>query len=117
MKDTDIIRRIKETIRQPKVFRNVNLTRSDFARDIGISERRLSDILNNEISLDFHELLNIQRAHYAHRVLRSEVHRKDSLDDIAIFCGFVSRVTMHRYFTRVYGITPGKYRKSFAFTG
>lgn len=81
------------------------------AKELGISERLLVKILNIEMQTDFHTLVNTQRAHYAHRVLKAPAHINQGLEDIALFCGFTSRLTMHRHFTRIYGISPGKYKR------
>lgn len=110
MQHKDIADRIKKAIKQPENFRNIAFSRADLAEIIGISETSLSHILNDEMHTDFHELLNTQRTRYAHRVMQMECHANDTLDEIAIFCGFKSRITFYRHFSAIYGMTPGKFK-------
>lgn len=106
-----LIEKINHTIKQPANFRNIYFSRAELADIVGIGESQLSRVLNNEMNTDFHTLINSQRARYAHKVLQAESHINETLEEIGFFCGFKSRITFHRHFTSLYGITPGEFRK------
>ena len=112
MTHKELIRDITTTLRKPAVFRNLNFSRCELAGMLGVGETLLSDVMNNEMGTTFHQLLNENRCKYARKVMSSGLHDRETLEEIAAFCGFSSRLTMHRYFVGLYGVTPGQFKKT-----
>lgn len=104
--------RIKKMIREDNLYRDIHFSRTILADMLDISPARLSIIFKEEIDSSFYDFVNLQRVHYAHRLLKSPKHQSYTLDDIALISGFSCRMTLHRMYLKVYGITPGEERKS-----
>ena len=106
----EIAARIKTMICDNHLFRDIHLSRETLAKELEISPARVSTIFLEEIGTSFYDFVNRQRTYYARRLLKSAVHKNDTLEDIALQSGFSNRMTMHRMYLKVYGITPGEER-------
>ena len=94
------------------LFRDIHFSRETLAKELEISTARVSIVFQEEIGTSFYDFVNRQRTYYARRLLKSAVHKNDTLEDIALQSGFSNRMTMHRMYLKVYGITPGDERKN-----
>lgn len=103
--------RIKKMICDNHLFRDIHFSRENLANELDVSPARISTIFKEEIGTSFYEFVNRQRTYHARRLLKSVVHKNDTLEDIALQSGFSNRMTMHRMYLKVYGITPGEERK------
>ena len=104
--------RIKTLIRDKRLFRDIHFSRENLSQELDISPARVSTIFKEEFGASFYDYVNRQRVYHAHRLLKSPLHKDDTLEDIAIQSGFCNRMTMHRMYLKVYGITPGEERKN-----
>lgn len=93
------------------LFRDIHFSRETLAKELEISPARVSIVFQEEIGTSFYDFVNRQRTYHARRLLKSTVHKNDTLEDIALQSGFSNRMTMHRMYLKVYGITPGDERK------
>ena len=107
----ELAARIKTMICDNHIFRDIHFSRETLANELGISPARVSSIFQEEIGTSFYDFVNRQRTYHARRLLKSVVHKNDTLEDIALQSGFSNRMTMHRMYLKVYGITPGEERK------
>lgn len=107
----ELAARIKTMICDNHIFRDIHFSREILANELGISPARVSSIFQEEIGTSFYDFVNRQRTYHARRLLKSAVHKNDTLEDIALQSGFSNRMTMHRMYLKVYGITPGEERK------
>ena len=107
----ELAARIKTMICANHIFRDIHFSRETLANELGISPARVSSIFQEEIGTSFYDFVNRQRTYHARRLLKSAVHKNDTLEDIALLSGFSNRMTMHRMYLKVYGITPGEERK------
>ncbi len=107
----ELAARIKTMICDNHIFRDIHFSRETLANELGISPARVSSIFQEEIGTSFYDFVNRQRTYHARRLLKSAVHKNDTLEDIALQSGFSNRMTMHRMYLKVYGITPGEERK------
>jgi AraC-like DNA-binding protein len=103
--------RIKKMICDNHLFRDIHFSRENLANELDVSTARVSTIFQEEIGASFYEFVNRQRTYYARRLLKAYSHKNDTLEDIALQSGFSNRMTMHRMYLKVYGITPGDERK------
>lgn len=108
----ELASRIKTLIRDNRLFRDIHFSRETLAQELDISPARISTIFKEEFGTSFYDYVNRQRVYHAHRLLKSPAHKDDTLEDIAIQSGFCNRMTMHRMYIKVYGITPGEDRKN-----
>lgn len=91
-------------------FQDVNLTALKMSRDIGISEKYLFSFIREQTGYTFAACLENIRMKYAGELL---VTTQLSNAEIAQQSGFGSVNTFYRVFSKVNGISPGKYRENF----
>jgi AraC-like DNA-binding protein/ligand-binding sensor protein len=80
----------------------------DLALHLMLSESRASDILRSEFKINFPQLLNTFRIDHAKQLL---VNSNFSIEDISERCGFSDVTYFYQIFSRLTGISPGKYRR------
>lgn len=103
---------IKKFIKDNRLYRDIHFSRDVIAKELGISPARISLIFKEELETTFYDFVNRQRVYHARKLMKSPAHKDDTLEDIAIQSGFSNRMTMHRMYVKVYGITPGEERKN-----
>lgn len=103
---------IRHLIKDRRLYRNIHFSREDIARELDILPARVSLIFRDELKTSFYDFVNRLRAIHAHKLLKSQAHKDDTLEDIAVQSGFNNRMTMHRVYVKMYGITPGEERKN-----
>lgn len=103
---------IKKFIKDNRLYRDIHFSREIIAKQLGISTARISLIFKEELETTFYDFVNKQRVYHARKLIKSPKHKDDTLEDIAIQSGFSNRMTMHRMYVKVYGITPGEERKN-----
>ena len=108
----ELAARIKTMICDNHLFRDIHFSRYTLAKELDISPARVTAIFHEEMGTSFYDFVNRQRIYHARRLLKSAVHKNDTLEDIALQSGFNNRMTMHRMYLKVYGITPGEERKT-----
>ena len=108
----ELAARIKTMICDNHLFRDIHFSRYTLAKELDISPARVTAIFHEEMGTSFYDFVNRQRIYHARRLLKSAVHKNDTLEDIALQSGFNNRMTMHRMYLKVYGTTPGEERKT-----
>ena len=107
----ELATRIKKMICDNHLFRDIHFSRENLATELEISPARVSTIFKEEIGTSFYDFVNKQRTYHARRLLKAPSHRNDTIEEIALQSGFSNRMTMHRMYLKVYGITPGDERR------
>jgi len=79
---------------------------AQLARNLGISARRLSRLLNQQTGATFRQLLNQVRLAAAQRLLRT---RRFSVKEVAAQVGFTDSHYFSRSFKQLTGISPSNY--------
>lgn len=105
----ELAKEIVRYVRSERNYRNINLNRDEVSGYLGITNPMLSSIVHVELETTFTDLVNKYRVEYAHRLLLA-ADTELPLEDIAVMSGFSNRMTMHRAFVKVYGMSPGKIR-------
>jgi AraC-like DNA-binding protein len=107
-KDNGIARKIEALLAEDKLYREMGLTRTQLAEKLGISESRLSNIINRYFGCNFNILVNQRRVTEAQRRLTEEP--KTQITVIAFDVGFNSIATFNRVFKEVAGKSPSEWR-------
>lgn len=84
-----------------------NIRLADLATLAGYSQVYLCSAFRESMGIPLHQYIIQQRVKRATRLLRSS---QMSIAEIAVCCGFYSHSHLTRYFKRVMGVTPKKYR-------
>lgn len=86
-----------------------NVSLDELAREAGLSPFHLVRVFTASVGLPPHAFQQQRRLETARRLLRASSSR---LVDVAQECGFADQSHLTRAFKRVYGVTPGAYRKN-----
>jgi AraC-like DNA-binding protein len=92
-------------------FTDPNLTLSMLAGQMGMSENRLSYIINNRSGRNFFEFINGFRIEMVIKKMKNGEHIKATLLGLAYDSGFNSKASFNRAFKKFTGFTPSEYLK------
>ena len=99
---------IDDEIAKDKLYRKPDMSVSELAAELGISERCLKRSINNAYNKTVSEYLNDRRVQAACRLLRDKPDM--TLDEICFEAGFASSKTFQTTFISTMGQTPEQYR-------
>ena len=99
---------IDDEVAKDKLYRKPDMSVSELAAELGISERRLKQAVNNAYNKTVAEYLNDRRIQAACRLLRDQ--QDMTLDEICFEAGFASSKTFQKTFISTMGQTPDQYR-------
>jgi len=93
-----------------KPYLNPSLTMSGLARELRISPRHLSQIINEMFGRNFCDFINGYRIEESKRLLSDPVRGERSILDIAYEVGFNSKSTFNSAFKKYTGMKPSEFR-------
>ena len=112
-KETRLLKQEIELIFEKKeVFLDENLSLNKLAKMLGITDKKLSSVLNKSMNISFYDYVNEYRVEAIKAKLESEDYNKYTLLGLAYECGFNSKASFNRIFKKKTGKTPSQYRKS-----
>ena len=94
-----------------KPFLDDSLSLTELASQIGISNKQLSELLNQHLKVNFYNLINDYRINEVKRRLENYNSNKETLLGIAFESGFQSKASFNRVFKLKTGLSPSKYLK------
>lgn len=97
---------------EKKPFLNDNLTLLDLAEALNISDKKLSELLNQHLHTNFYNFINEYRVEEVKKKLSEEAYKKYTLLSIAYDCGFQSKTSFNRVFKQKTGMSPSMYKNS-----
>lgn len=92
-----------------KAYQNPTLTLLDVAQLMGISTKRVSQIINQGFGMNFNDFVNLYRTQAVIDQINLGYHTVYTLLGIAYECGFNSKSTFNRAFKKQTGQTPRQY--------
>ncbi|MEM1078890.1 MAG: helix-turn-helix transcriptional regulator [Pseudomonadota bacterium] len=104
-----IARKLRRAMEAERLYRNPNLTLSQLAQQIGVSQNYVSQTLNQTLDQSFFEFVNDWRVREAIPLV---VAGQSTILAIAYEVGFNSRSSFYASFKRVTGMTPSAYKTS-----
>lgn len=96
---------------EEKPYLNTDLRAEDLARKLGVSARRITEVLRNVTGQSYADYVNRFRIAEATRIMDTLESRDLKLEVIATQCGFSSRQYFRRVFEQVTGVNPSYYRQ------
>ena len=108
----EYIKRLDELMQGRKIYMESSLTLEALAKELSVSPRTLSTILNRHYGYNFFEFINKHRIEEAKLLLLSEDHQHATMLDIMYEVGFNSKATFNNFFKKMEGVTPREYKKS-----
>ena len=88
-------------------FSNSQMCASEVADEFKLSPKRIYEIVRAVTGMSFNEYLLQLRMKHAAVLL---VTTQDSINEIAVRCGYQAFSTFYRVFKRYYGVAPGQFR-------
>ena len=102
---------MKYLLEVENVYKDPDITIKSLASKLAISPRYLSEIINDELNVNFYEYINEHRIKQAQEILISPKTRDRSVVDIAADVGYNSKSAFNRAFKHFSGMTPSEFRK------
>lgn len=103
------IEKLEQLMNAQKLFTDPDLNLETLAKQMNISSRTLSGVINGHFGCSFTEYINRYRLNEAKRLLLEK--RSTTVLNIMYAAGFNSKATFNGAFKRAEGITPSQYRK------
>jgi AraC-like DNA-binding protein len=85
---------------------------SQLAQQLGTSANYLSQIINEQLKVNFYDFVNGYRVEEAKRLMCSTERQNTNILKIALDSGFNSKSAFYTAFKKATSITPTQYRKT-----
>jgi AraC-like DNA-binding protein len=107
--DQILLQTIKNEMETKQSYLNPTLTLKQFAQEIDIPKRTISEHLNHGLEKSFIDFVNHYRVEEVKRRLSIGDQERYSLQGIAMESGFRSKATFYRVFKQLTGQSPSEY--------
>ena len=107
-----IAKQITKHIESSKTYLNPDLTLSQLAAEIGMSNHILSQVINEQLKLNFFDFVNQYRVEEFKKRIANSDFENFSLLGIALDCGFNSKSAFNRIFKKTTGLTPSQFKET-----
>lgn len=98
----------QQYVEQHHAFLDSELTITKLSEQLGLSKHYVSEAINRNSSLNFHQFINEYRVEWFCKKLK--LNNKAKLLDLALESGFSSKSAFNQVFKRVVGQTPSQFR-------
>lgn len=105
----DLKKRLNDLMEREKPYLNDSLTLSDLALSVGITDKKLSELLNQHLHVSFYDLINHYRVLAVKEKMQDPASARYTLLSIAFECGFKSKTSFNRVFKQKTGVSPSVY--------
>lgn len=106
-----IIKKLNDYMLEEKPYLDADYSIGQLSKEVGISSRELSKVLNQYLNQNFHDYINNFRVEEFKRLIQDSENSKFSILAISMDAGFRSKSTFNTAFKKFTGITPSKYSK------
>lgn len=94
-----------------KVYLDEDVSLQSLSTKLSISTRNLSQVINEQLNMNFCDLINVYRIEEAKRIFSASGKNNYSIMEIAFQVGFNSKASFYRAFRKHSGMTPSQYRE------
>lgn len=105
------IQKLEKLLVDEELFKQSDLSLRILAEQLQLTDKQLSELLNNHIGLSFYEYVNTYRVNAFKEKVAAGEAQQYTLLSIALECGFASKTSFNRIFKQHTGLTPGAYKK------
>ena len=109
-KKNQIMGSITQMIDVQKKFKAPAYNLRLLAKEIGVSDKDLSEFFSEELSTSFNDFIHKKKLEEFKLLIKEDLGNTYSLEGLAHLAGFKSKATFYRVFKRVEGITPTQYK-------
>lgn len=95
-----------------KPYLEGDLVLPQLAQQLGISANYLSQVINEQLKVNFYDFVNGYRVEEAMRLMRDTAKEKANILNIALDSGFNSKSAFYTAFKKATSMTPTQFRKT-----
>ena len=106
----DVFDRLTTALQREAIYRDANLSLGDLAAHVASNSTYVSNAISQFANTNFNNLVNYYRIMDARRQLNQN-GAKVSIVELANECGFNSKASFYRAFSKYVGMTPSQYLK------
>ncbi len=103
---------IANTMANEKPYLRNDFTIDSLSKHLNVSRTYLSQVINEEFSMNFNNYINEYRVREARRILTDEANKNLTIETMALSVGFGSKSSFNTAFKKYTGVTPSFYMKS-----
>jgi len=107
---TPMKKELMRLLEEEQIYLNPNLTVIDVVRELGTNTKYFSAMLHNDMHTSFSTLINEYRIAKAKELLQLT---NDKIENVGISCGFNSRQSFCRTFSKITGKKPTEFRNGY----
>lgn len=100
-----------QLMEEQKRYRQSDLKLADLAKELGITDHNLTEVINRYIGQNFYDFVNSYRVKEVEDRLRDPESEEKTFLAIALDAGFNSKSTFNAVFKKQTGMTPSQYRR------
>jgi len=104
---SELHEKLLKFMEEKKPYLNPRLSLSDLSRELDISSNQLSQIINHQAGVNFHDFINKYRV--AEFLINANSNQNFSLLGLALDAGFNSKSSFNYIFKKQKGISPSQY--------
>ncbi|OJJ18015.1 hypothetical protein BKI52_29635 [marine bacterium AO1-C] len=102
---------LDEIVVKQEFYKELNISLSKIAQQMGITSKKLSILLNTELDTSFADYINNCKVNAFKEKLQQEENQHLKLISLAYDAGFHSKASFNRIFKKHTGLTPSEYKK------
>ena len=103
---------LKRAMEEDKIYLNPSLNLTVLSRHTGISQKKISAVLNGHMHKSFNDYVNEYRVEEFKRKIFEPGLTHLTISGIAAECGFSSQATFQRTFKQMTGLSPSGFREN-----
>jgi len=96
-------------IENQQIFKGFELSINDLARELNISPRKISYVINDVYKMNFYDFINSYRIKFARELL---ISTNSPVKEIMYESGFANKSTFNANFKKHIGLSPSEFRKN-----
>ena len=110
----EISSRLLKLMEEKHVYTNREITLSQLAEELRITNHNLSEVINTTFNKNFYDFINYYRVEEFKRRIKNPDYNNYSLIAVAFESGFSSKSSFNSIFKKHTNTTPSEFRKQFA---
>ncbi|PIB31335.1 hypothetical protein BFP77_01845 [Maribacter sp. 4U21] len=108
---TQIKAKIIATLKNEELYLNPELTLKQLSEKLGVSSKKVSQVINERIGKSFFDLINTFRIEHAKRIFKENKDSKLTVLEVLYAVGFNSKSSFNTEFKKRTGLTPSEFQK------